>query len=74
MDKIYPLTIIADRYNGSYSGGVYTAFPLDSWDVPAGSSGSDIECWEFWDSYPGPVGKGKTPNEALNNLEEIMNK
>ncbi len=28
IDNPYPLTIVADRYGGAYSGGNYVAFPL----------------------------------------------
>ncbi len=64
----YPLTIIADRYMGTYSGGMYVAFPLDAKEIPEGPDQSDIECMNFWDDYEDPYGIGKTPNEALQNL------
>ena len=28
-NEMYPLTIIKDRYNGTYSGGMYLAFNLE---------------------------------------------
>ena len=67
-ETMYPLTIIADRYDGCYSGGAFTAWPLDYFDIPDGPDGSDPECRAFWDSYEYPVGKGRTAQEAIDDL------
>ena len=48
QEDIYPLTVIRDRYNGSYSGASYLAFNLDSNSVPSEVRGSDIPCLYFW--------------------------
>lgn len=48
QEDIYPLTVIRDRYNGSYSGASYLAFNLDSNSVPSEVHGSDIPCSYFW--------------------------
>ena len=64
----YPLTIIKDRYNGCYSGGKYTAWPIDYWDIPGGPDGCDPECSKFWREYEYPVGKGETAQDAINDL------
>ena len=37
----YPLTIITDRYNGTYSGGGWLAFPLYCDEVPSAVDGFD---------------------------------
>ena len=68
---VYPLTIINDRYGGLYSGAHYLAFNLEPWDVPRGISwGGDVDCAEFWgeESVQYIIGKGDTPEEALNDL------
>ena len=69
-DTIYPLTIMADRYNGVYSDGEYLAFNLDFDEIPQGVSGDDATAMEFWDYYSKDyiVGKGRTVSEALLDL------
>lgn len=62
---IRPLTIIADRYNGGYSGGKFVAFNLEFKDVPESVYGGDIECGFFWDTINIPYGIGDTPNAAM---------
>lgn len=49
QEDIYPLTVIRDRYNGTYSGASYLAFNLDSNSVPSEVHGSDAPCSYFWD-------------------------
>ena len=49
QDDIYPLTVIRDRYNGTYSGASYLAFNLDSNLVPSEVHESDGHCSYFWD-------------------------
>ena len=68
----YPCTVIADRYNGTYSKAAYLAFPLDFYDVPEDVSGEDNECIYFWDNYAEPVGKGASAKEAIDNLVAQM--
>ena len=48
QEDIYPLTVIRDRYNGTYSGASYLAFNLDSNSVPSEVHGSDMPCSYFW--------------------------
>ena len=62
----YPCKIVADRYNGVYSGGRWTAWNLD--EIPEGAFDGDCECQEFWSSYKDPVGKGDTPAAAFQDL------
>lgn len=66
----YPTTIVADRYDGTYSDGRLLAFPLD--EIPPEVDGGDVECMEFWKNYKNPVGKGNTPDDALDNLRLQM--
>ena len=66
--KIYPCTMIFDRYGGCYSNASWTAWPLDAQDIPEGQDDGDVECQEFWHTYTRPVGKGETPNASLRDL------
>ena len=68
----YPVTIIADRYGGTYSGARFVAFPLDYYDVPEDAAGDDVSCMLFWDNYAEPVGKGASPQAAHDNLVARM--
>ena len=79
VKDICPITIIKDRYNGVYAGGKtstsgpvpakFTAWNLHCDKVPEEINGGDPECANFWWDYQGIVGKGDTPNEALEDLE-----
>jgi len=61
-------TVVEDRYHGAYSGAAYVAWPLSSTAIPSESQGKDIEARLFW-SEPHLVGKGSTPDGALQDLE-----
>ena len=65
---IYPLTIVKDRYTGTYSGGEFTAWNLDADEVPAGIYSDDCGCHEFWLTNKIPVGKGQSIREAILDL------
>lgn len=70
-NKIYPLTVVCDRYGGAYSGGRYTAWNLDHYNVPDSIHGDDMTCMEFWEDSSqkyGKVGKGSTIKEAMDDL------
>lgn len=69
-DPLYPLTIVSDRYGGGYSGGLFTAWLLDWTVVPDEIDGCDPECNTFWNNYQGLVGKGRTPQEAYDDLRK----
>lgn len=62
---VYPLTILADRYGGTYSGAVFTAWNKDADLIPEGVDAGDVECDQFWQAFRGPVGKGETPDSAM---------
>lgn len=68
IEEIYPMTLVCDRYDGTYSGGRYTAWMCDPWDVPTEIDESDVPCALFWESYEFPVGKGNTPLQAMEDL------
>ena len=70
--KVYPLTIIADRYSGVYSRAKFTAWNHFVEDVPEEPDSGDTECDRFWHDYKGPVGKGSTPDEALADLAKQL--
>lgn len=67
-DTIYPLTVIADRYGGTYSHGAYTAWKLDPFDIPKAVYGDDVECMNFWFDNKIICGKGRTVSEAVGDL------
>lgn len=65
---IYPTTIVQDRYGGCYSGGEYTAWLLEPWEVPGEIGCGDLICGAFWAENTLPYGKGDTPDEAERDL------
>lgn len=72
-EDIYPLVIIEDRYTGVYSNGEYTAWNMYFDEIPQDIDGDDVSCYDFWHSYNGIVGLGKTPNEAIEDLRKKLN-
>ena len=75
LDYNYPLTVIRDRYDGCYSGALYTAWPIDYYEVPREVDGSDPECATFWDDADTNfIGLGYDVQTAVNNLIEKMKK
>ena len=64
--RISPLTIIQNRY-----GGGFLAFNLESWEVPKEINDDGLDFWSFWhhDAQKYIIGKGDTPQEALDNLK-----
>lgn len=69
-NEMYPLTIIKDRYNGTYSGGMYLAFNLEYDEIPLDVSGSDMNCANFWKYTKLIVGKGANIKQAYDDLKE----
>ena len=67
-NNIYPLTIIRDRYSGSYSGGTYVAFNLEAHKIPAEVFGDDYTAIRFWKQFKGVVGRGGSPDSAVKDL------
>lgn len=77
MPDIYPLVIVCDRYNGTYSGGAYTAWNHYVDEIPHEIEGDDVECMGFWwgdASEKYTVGKGATIEEAVADLARKIGK
>ncbi len=72
MDKIWPLTVTADRYGGVYSGGAYLAWNCCPWEVPQEAFGDDLICGWYWNSNTTPVGIGETPERAVGDLQRKL--
>jgi hypothetical protein len=68
MEKVYPLTIVFDRYSGAYSGGVYTAWNLEAHRIPEEIDGGDVGCMKFWYDNEISVGRGETAEKAVESL------
>lgn len=75
VNNIYPLTIVKDRYNGTYSKGKYLAFNLDPCDIDSEIGGSDTEEMNYWDIEKSSflVGKGDTIEKASIDLLVKLN-
>lgn len=74
FESIYPLTIVADRYGGVYSRGTFTAWNLDTDEVPTEIASDDVTCMNFWYENTIPCGKGATVDEAVGNLYIALHK
>lgn len=72
IEEQYPLTILADRYNGCYSGAKFLAFPRDHFDIEEEVAGDDGECRHYWDTFDDLVGKGPTIQAAVDDLMAKM--
>lgn len=85
-ETLYPLTIIADRYLGTYSKGSFIAWNLDFYNIPKDIDAGDITCGMFWNNiknelevlsykhkYKVQVGLGSDPEEAINDLMQKLN-
>ena len=72
FESIYPLTIVSDRYSGVYSHGAFTAWNLETYEVPTEISGDDVTCMNFWHESKIPCGKGQTVEEAVGNLYLLL--
>lgn len=65
---LYPLTIALDRYNGTYSGGIFTAWNLYPQDVPEEIDSDDVSCCVFFENTKIIYGRGETPENAVIDL------
>lgn len=72
MADLYPITIILDRYNGTYSGGKWMAFNCYPWQIPEDIFNDDESCCEFWFSKKKYIryGTGNSIDEAVENLKK----
>lgn len=71
------VTIIADRYGGTYSNGRFIAVPVSYQSVEFYLDGSpmddDNSVQELWDRASGLiVGRGQSPNEAYEDLRRQL--
>ena len=74
FESIYPLTIVADRYGGVYSHGAFTAWNLETYEVPTEIASDDVACMDFWNKNTITCGKGATVEEAVGNLYIALHK
>lgn len=70
LPDIYPLTVVNDRYSGTYSGGEYTAWERYPEDIPEAIFSDDNTCWNYFRTTCDIYGRGDTPNEAIIDLEK----
>lgn len=80
VSKIYPITIISDRYTGAYSRGEWTAWALDPDNLPECIFAEDVECANGWYKLNqarkhGKIifGIGNTPETAVRDLVRANN-
>ncbi len=64
-ERIYPLTVVRDRYCGTYSGAMFTAWNLYPHEVPREIDDCDDVCIRFWEGSRILCGKGNTPDKAI---------
>lgn len=64
------VTIIADRYNGTWSGGKFTAWNMPLCKIPYEVVDNDVPCREFWylTAKEYLIGIGDTVQEAYDDL------
>ncbi len=72
MATPYPVTIVSDRYGGTYSGGNYTAWNLHICNVPEEIDADDVTCSNFWFDNDIIVGKGTTSQNAYDDLNSKL--
>jgi hypothetical protein len=73
----WPLSVVADRYGGTYSRGEWSAWPLLPSEVPAAISGDDVEARQWWEAAAtGSVvfGIGSSPEGAIADLKQKMSR
>ena len=68
LEEQYPLTVIDDRYSGTYSKASYLAWPREFNEIEDEVCGSDPECMLYWDEFDDFVGKGATIEDAVADL------
>lgn len=47
-NELNPLTITSDRYCGAYSGGNFTAWFYDFWNINDDIDADDVTCQKYW--------------------------
>ncbi len=74
----YPIAVVEDRYQGTYSQGRWLAVsqadtPVGrinraGWLLENGPFGGDVEAMEFWGAPPAWIAVGDTPGQAIARL------
>lgn len=73
LNAIHPCTIVADPLSGRYSGALWLAWPLFAREVPVASLSPVWRTAElFWRDKAPFVGRGMTPNEAYDQLYQMV--
>ncbi len=72
-NSLRPVTIVKDRYNGEYLGGMWTAWNDYVENIPLDIGSDGVTCGMFWQTYEGIFGKGDTPEQAYNDLVNKLN-
>jgi hypothetical protein len=69
-ERLWPVAILQDRYNGVYSGGRWVAIPVADMaeDFEETVWGDDFECVDWLARSRDVIGVGDTPDEALREL------
>lgn len=64
------ITVIQDRYCGTWSGGKYTAWDMPLSKIPYAIIDNDVPCRDFWYSTAKEylIGIGDNPHEAYEDL------
>jgi hypothetical protein len=60
---VYPITIVLDRYGGTYSHAKWTAWNLEYDEIPADAHGGDNQAYDFWDSHRDGLPLGRTSQD-----------
>lgn len=73
----YPCTVVADRYMGTYSGGMFTSWSCLPDKVPSAIAEDDVTCREFWQGAGSEfrtryVGRGDTAEEAFKDMKRRL--
>ena len=71
--ELYPITVVATRYGGSYEGGLWAAFNARPWEVPTAAMGDDIACMTWWsEENKARTGLGFNPDAAVADLKQKL--
>lgn len=76
-NKLYPVTIITDAFDGKYSGSKFLAINNYPDKINSVLYGNDFALnFVFWDNYDssidGIIGMGDTPDDAYNDLRRKL--
>jgi hypothetical protein len=73
---LFPVTVVKSRYQGTYEGDRWLAFPVGVEDLADSDyAGEDVECMCFFqecDARQLPIGRGFTPDRALADLRKRL--